>query len=274
MPLVYREYGNTCQGQGLGLNTYIYGYSILALPARHSRLYVNRLCLTVKHERNTKMDNLTKWTEAAERALPVAVNAKASKEQKQTAFSELAFLSLQVLASGKAKDEISLAKAVSKEGKFQALRQCVSNARPLANMLHEGKDIVIENKKEKTFSTFSKAQILETETALFSVASAYKAYRATQEKVVKEMTNDDFAKLELEATGEMTFSEFSKLSQGAKDDVINRGKIRYTEGLKEQATMQAAANLQMVIDAYNDLSDDDKETFLKSIGEASQAQAA
>lgn len=220
------------------------------------------------------MDKLAQWNEAAEKALPVAVNAKATKEQKQSAFSELAFLSLQVLAAGIAKDEISLAKAVSKEGKFQALRQCVSNARPLANMLQEGKEIVIENKKEKTFSSFTKEQVLKSETPLFSVASAYKAHRATQEKVVKEMTNDDFAKLELEATGEMTFSEYSKLSQGAKDDVINRGKIRYTEGLKEQAAMQAAVTLQSLIEAYNSLADDDKEIFLKSIGHAEQAQAA
>lgn len=200
-------------------------------------------------------DYMRLWNAKANEALPVALTAKEARTQKQSLFNELAFLSLQVLLHGKVKDEIALTKAVSKEGQFHELRQCRSNAAALVQGIIDNGSITIINKREKTSLTFTKAEILEAESPLFSIATAYKALR-------EKLSDDDFMTLALEQEQGLTLAEAKKLSQGAQADLVNQGKLIYQERIEKEHTMHT---LESLYKGFYSLSDKDQKAFLDTI---------
>lgn len=198
------------------------------------------------------MTKLEQFKNEAENALPIAANANASKEAKASAFASLAWLALQILTGGNVKEEIELGKMVSKEGKYQALRQCVSNARPLANTLQEGNTITIENKREKTSATFNREDVLNAENPLFSVAVAYKGTRDKQEKVKEAFSDADAMALYAKAEG-LTVSDIKKGTQGAQAEAIRQGHIMHAEQEKANFIASLADNVENMIGEFKTL---------------------
>jgi len=195
---------------------------------------------TNKKETKTMENKITLWNDLALKASQANGLAKESRDNKASLFNQLAFLSLQILITGKLQDKASLAHAVSKEGKFFSLRQCVSNAKPLALIIIEqGSLIVKEGKgKKQTEKTFTKAEILESEVPVFTVSSAYRALRTDKEDTSKDLlpdtlTDSQAIQFYLEGSG---LTADMLISAEDKAEAAANGHALYAE--KRKADMQ------------------------------------
>lgn len=205
--------------------------------------------------------NITEWKVKAEHASKLAIDAKATGNAKSSAFNDLAFSALQILLMGKVQDEVALAALVSKNGPYQALRQCVSNARGLIDTFNAG-PLVVTNKKDKTTHTFTKDGVMLADVPLFSVASAYKA---TRPDANDGPADKDFIGLALEAEGSgLTTRDILKMSQPVIDDYVSRGRA-----IHEQANSPLAQILAM----YNKLTQEERVAFLQQTAALEEAVA-
>jgi len=211
---------------------------------------------------NNKME---KWNTLANQALPVANTAKESSEEKKNLFASLSFLSLQILLEGKIQDEIALTKAVSKQGQFHSLRQVVSKARPLADMVNNDNQIVIVTPKGEVTGTYTKQDIIKADMPLFSVATAYSLFRASQEKIEKILTDKDFIELALEALPEqekgLTVAEVMNMTESTKQGFVSQGKAIHGEKMKAIQHEQNLQSLESLQNAFLTLDKQTQEDF-------------
>lgn len=130
--------------------------------------------------REGKYTMLNKFDNLATIALNLKHDSKAQSEQKTKAFNALAFEALQIHIAGKIQDIQALEQAVSKKGKFNDLRQVVSNAKPIALLLKtEGNFTFKEGKVQRTLTL---TEVIESQEPCFTVSTAYKAYLKAREE--------------------------------------------------------------------------------------------
>ena len=177
-------------------------------------------------------NKIEQFKDLAKQALPIFASAKETSDKKKEFSRSLSWLALQVLASEKVSDEIEIGKLVSKTGPYQALRQCVSKARLVANVVIEKGCVSVTSKKEPV-KTFSLASILASDEELFSVATVYNALKNAMETPEKTMTNDDFIALAIKDTG-LTLKDIHAMSQAAQEQYV-------TEGMTIHADMETEA---------------------------------
>jgi len=190
--------------------------------------------------------NIKQWMKDAEQALPLLASAKEGSEAKQKAFNALAFGAVQILMNGTIQDEKALAVAVSKEGKYQALRGAVSKAKPLASELKTLGFVTYKTKKEE--KRFSRDEVKNAKDALFSVSSVYASIRKGQEALTEGqapaqvMTDDDYINLALEQEENkgLTLKTVKGMSAELQADMINQGKVIHGEAMQAQAQAIAA----------------------------------
>ena len=196
---------------------------------------------------NETQNYIAQWENTATQALAVNAKASASKDEKAKVFNALAWLSLNILIANKIQDRVSLAKAVSKEGKFFSLRQCVSNAKPLATQaLEQGFITVPEGRgKKKTEKQFTVAEVTASDKPLFTVSSAYRNTLKNAESVETDETFTDDMAMALYAEAEGLDVKTIK-EMGLTQEAITQGHILHGAAIKAQA-------LAELPNLYNDI---------------------
>lgn len=185
---------------------------------------------------NETQNYIAQWENTATQALAINAKASASRDEKAKVFNDLAWLSLNILINNKIQDRVSLAKAVSKEGKFFSLRQCVSNAKPLATQaLEQGFITVPEGRgKKKTEKQFTVAEVTASDKPLFTVSSAYRNTLKNAEAVETDETFTDDMAMALYAEAEGLDVKTIK-EMGLTQEAITQGHILHSAAIKAEA---------------------------------------
>lgn len=200
------------------------------------------------------MTNLTNWKETAKEAATKKADAATTSEAKKAIFNKLAFMSLQILLEGKIQDKQALAQAVSKNGEFHSLRQCVSNARPIALSIQENGSIeVTEGKGEnRTVKTYSKEDVLTAPEPAFTVSTVYRNMRKTKEDI--ETTTDEDALQEYATNSGMTVREIKNMYDAETlADAIKQGHVLIAEQHKQNIVDNAAVIAETLKEQYSEL---------------------
>lgn len=227
-----------------------------------------------KEHAMTQSPNIMKqWLEVANQALPIAANAANANgvKKESSLFANLAYLSLQVMLNGTIQNRQALKELVSKEGRFNALRQCVSNAKPLAVMINQAGFIQYMDKDSGAIKQFTKEDIINSNTPLFSVATVYKKVKEGENAnapETKELT--DSAAIALFAKSQGTEASLYKntgnpadtlhaVEQGralhaaqAKDTMLANVK-ETSETIRNQVSALYALDMDTAINLVNEL---------------------
>lgn len=179
-------------------------------------------------------DLIKQFETVATQAAAVAGPLAEAQAQKKSLFAELSFLALRIELKADLQENLAMLKMVSKEGQFQKLRQCVSNAHKPAEFIAANGFITVTEKQDgkNVPVTYTKEQILNSEVCLFSVATAYKKMldAEKQENPAKksaEFSDEDAIALYAKETGQQA-ADIKKIPL-VKAEAIKQGHLMWQQ---------------------------------------------